>query len=184
MPDPHGDAPEDAPDALDAAIPTGEPDDAREKAVEHPDIVDAQDHVPPSLLDAEAKGADDIAEPTEASADTSDYDSTREIAEPFVLDAEFDEMAEPDIAELAPVEFHEAEDTGSEPSEHGFESTEFAELEETAPAIETESVFIPAPQNSLRARLVREDVCLARPQPSIWQRAISNLRRLWLRFGF
>jgi len=41
-----------------------------------------------------------------------------------------------------------------------------------------------AVHNSLRARLVREDVCLARPEPSAWGKFMSAISRLWWRITF
>ena len=39
-------------------------------------------------------------------------------------------------------------------------------------------------QNTLRARLVREDVSIARPTPSIWRRIVTSVRRLYRHITF
>ena len=59
-----------------------------------------------------------------------------------------------------------------------FEDEYEAEPEPPRPAPEPIEPM-PAIQNSLRARLVREDVCLAQPEPTRWQQVVRRAKR-WL----
>ena len=63
--------------------------------------------------------------------------------------------------------------------DEGIESiTVFEDAEAGPPHVEPEPLDpLPAVQNSLRARLVREDVCLAEPEPSAWQKMVDKVRR-------
>lgn len=120
--------------------------------------------------------------------DPSELPAENEISEPV------DEALTPFEAELPEAEAAEAEaiepafEEAALPLDHEVASvTMFDDEGEHQPeAYVPPAEFTPqqGTQNALRAKLVREDVSLARPAPSLWRRIVAAIQRFYWRITF
>jgi len=177
-------------DAYYAAIPEVELAEAETAEAAEPAPEPAHEDAPADALArivsrAAAMPAPSAAEPEPAEPDCAPVWQEPEPAPLPHLAGDAPAPAEPGLAETAPTlsfDLTEHEDISEETPFGETPLGEFPFGEEAdigdAPPAEL-PIFAQGPRSELRARLVREDLTLARPQPSRWRKFVIMVRRLY-----